>query len=43
MARDLQWFWDIGYQTQDIYPFDMFPQTQAIETVICLTKGMNQK
>ena len=42
-ARDLQWFWDIGYQTQDIYPFDMFPQTQAIETVICLTKGMNQK
>lgn len=42
-ARDLQWFWDIGYQTQDIYPFDMFPQTQAIETVICLKKGMNQK
>lgn len=37
-ARDLKWFKDIGYVTSDIYPYDMFPQTEHVECVILMSR-----
>lgn len=37
-VRDLKWFYKIGYESQNVYPYDMFPNTVAIETIICLKK-----
>lgn len=38
MVKDLQIFKKYGYQTQMIYPYDMFPQTRHVECVCVLTK-----
>lgn len=36
--RDLKWFKDIGYIAHDIYPYDMFPHTEHVESIVLLTK-----
>ena len=35
-ARDLKYLTSQGYRVNTIHPFDMFPQTEEIETVVCL-------
>ncbi len=41
LMRDLTWFWQIGYHTSQLYPFDMFPHTSHVESV-CLLSKMNK-
>ena len=41
-ARDLKMFAKIGYQSHDVYPVDMFPHTEHVETV-CLLSKLNVK
>jgi 23S rRNA (uracil1939-C5)-methyltransferase len=38
LARDLDRFSRDGYRTTTIQPFDMFPQTEEVETVVLLEK-----
>lgn len=38
LARDLKLICEGGYQIDEVVPFDMFPQTSHIETLVCLTK-----
>lgn len=42
-ARDLKWFKEIGYQTSDVYLYDMFPHTGHVETVVLLSKLKTKK
>ena len=37
-ARDLKVFQEFGYNTTDIYPFDLFPRTPHVENVCLLRK-----
>jgi 23S rRNA (uracil1939-C5)-methyltransferase len=37
-VRDLKEFKKIGYTFTDVYPFDMFPFTEHVETVVRLDK-----
>ena len=38
-ARDLRWFLDAaGYRIERIQPFDLFPQTRHLETVVSLVR-----
>ena len=39
MARDLEYLTDHGYRAITAWPFDMFPSTAHIETVVLLSKG----
>ena len=41
-VRDLSYLVDKGYTFNEVYPFDMFPQTFHIETIVLLTLK-NQK
>lgn len=38
LARDLQIFGKLGYQPKDAWPVDMFPWTDAVETVVALDR-----
>jgi len=38
LARDLVRLTDAGYRVTDIQPFDMFPQTAEVETVVGLER-----
>ena len=38
LARDLRYLVDNGYEFERVTPVDMFPQTNHIENVVCLTK-----
>lgn len=38
LARDLERFGELGYQSQKVQPVDLFPQTYHIEAVVLLTK-----
>lgn len=38
LARDLKLICDGNYEIDEVVPFDMFPQTSHIETLVCLTK-----
>ena len=40
LARDLDRFAQTGYQVQRLQSFDMFPQTEQVETVVLLTPGL---
>lgn len=42
LARDLHWFSNIGYDSQDIYPIDMFPHTEHIECITVLSQKNSQ-
>jgi 23S rRNA (uracil1939-C5)-methyltransferase len=39
LARDLLFFGNQGYTKVEAYPFDMFPQTMHVETVVKIEKG----
>ena len=41
LARDLSLFEKEGYKAQRIIPFDLFPWTEHIETVVLLSKGID--
>lgn len=41
MARDLAWFAELGYETQQIRPVDMFPHTHHVECVSLLIKNLD--
>ena len=38
LARDLDRFSREGYETKKVQPFDMFPQTDQVETVALLER-----
>ena len=37
-VRDLQLFLKLGYHFSDVYPFDLFPFTKHVETVVLLSR-----
>lgn len=38
LARDVKRFRIMGYNTEEVKPFDMFPMTGHVESVVCLTR-----
>jgi len=38
LARDLYIFCDNGYQITSVTPYDMFPNTKHLETLVCMTR-----
>ena len=38
LARDVVLFRELGYDTDTVYPFDLFPCTGHVESVVCLTR-----
>ena len=38
LARDVAIFRNCGYDTDTVYPFDLFPMTGHVESVVCLTR-----
>jgi 23S rRNA (uracil1939-C5)-methyltransferase len=38
LARDVVLFRELGYDTSIVYPFDLFPCTGHVESVVCLTR-----
>ncbi len=43
LARDLETFWENGYKPVKMCNVDMFPQTEHVETVVLLSKGVVDK
>jgi len=41
LARDLAIFKKQGYTTSEAFPFDLFPRTGHVESLVCLTKQTN--
>ena len=41
LARDLSRFRQFGYNAESVQPFDMFPMTGHVESVVCLTHTFN--
>jgi 23S rRNA (uracil1939-C5)-methyltransferase len=41
LARDVKWFEELGYTCSDVTPFDMFPRTGHVESVVCLTRRLD--
>ena len=39
LARDVVIFREEGYDTKEVYPFDLFPMTGHVESVVCLTRS----
>lgn len=39
LARDCAILKGLGYATDIVYPFDLFPRTGHVESVVCLTRG----
>jgi 23S rRNA (uracil1939-C5)-methyltransferase len=37
-ARDLQYLTRHGYRAEGIWPYDMFPFTNHVETICCLSR-----
>lgn len=40
LARDLKYFDENGYRTEEVTPCDMFPRTAHVETVVLLSRKM---
>ncbi len=38
LARDLKYFSEIGYETKEVTPVDMFPRTAHVESVVLLSR-----
>ncbi len=43
LARDVKLFRALGYNTDEVYPFDMFPGTGHVESVVCLTRTFDNE
>ena len=41
LARDCTYFSKYGYITDEVTPFDLFPRTGHVESVVCLTRQTN--
>lgn len=41
LARDCKQFKSLGYECGSVYPFDLFPMTGHVESVVCLTRGLD--
>ncbi len=41
LARDCAWFKEAGYRIGDVQPVDMFPRTGHVESVVCLTRRLD--
>ena len=39
LARDCKLFYELGYDAGVVTPFDLFPMTGHVESVVCLTKS----
>ena len=39
LARDVVIFRECGYDTDTVYPFDLFPMTGHVESVVCLARS----
>ena len=42
LARDCKWFAELGYEIGAVQPVDMFPRTGHVESVVCLTRQIQQ-
>ena len=42
LARDTAIFRECGYNTDVVYPFDLFPMTGHVESVVCLKRQIQQ-
>jgi len=40
-ARDLRLFKELGYETDTVYPYDMFPRTAHVECLACLVRQLD--
>ena len=43
LARDVVIFRECGYDTDTVYPFDLFPCTGHVESVVCLTRRLDNE
>ena len=41
LARDVKWFAPLGYTCTIVTPFDLFPGTGHVESIVCLTRTFN--
>ena len=41
LARDCKLFATLGYSCDEVIPFDLFPCTGHVESVVCLTRGLD--
>ena len=41
LARDCAWFFEQGYLIGEVQPVDMFPRTGHVESVVCLTRRLD--
>jgi len=41
LARDCVWFRELGYEIGNVRPVDMFPRTGHVESVVCLTRRLD--
>ena len=43
LARDCAWFAEKGYDIGEVTPMDLFPGTGHVESVVCLTRGLDNE
>ncbi len=43
LARDCVWFSELGYSIGNVQPVDMFPRTGHVESVVCLTRRLDNE
>ena len=41
LARDIAILYPLGYTTNEVTPVDMFPGTGHVESVVCLTRRLD--